>query len=213
MKLSILIPTVPSRILTTYPKLVNSVLSQIGDRKDVEILALFDNHCRWSGRKRENLLNMAQGTHAVSFDDDDRIADDYISSVMGALNQNPDTDCIVYDILCTINKVTPGILCLYDKDFDGPRYLEKASKHGWGGPPTHNMVYKVSNVINIPWGRDNPKDDWKFAYDAVWAKRAASTIKNQIRINKTLYFYDKDMTKRQEVSTYLDKWGITPVKR
>ncbi len=201
MKLSILIPTVPSRISTTCLKLVRSVISQIGNRNDIELLTLLDNHCSSSAIKRQNLLSIAQGRYVVFFDDDDRIANNYISLIMGILDKTSDVDCIVYDILCIRDGARPGILCWYDKNFDT---LKRPLKYGWSGPPTHNMVYKTSNIINIPWGYK-----WRFDYDSIWAKKAALTIKNQIRINKTLYFYDSVSTKPKEYFCYLNKYGIS----
>ena len=54
----------------------------------MEIIGLFDNKKRSVGEKRQDLLNLAKGQYLVFIDDDDRISDDYISSIIQAMNEN-----------------------------------------------------------------------------------------------------------------------------
>ena len=49
---------------------------------------MFDNKKRSVGEKRQDLLNLAKGQYLVFIDDDDRISDDYISSIIQAMNEN-----------------------------------------------------------------------------------------------------------------------------
>jgi hypothetical protein len=63
MKLSILIPSVPSRRKFFLDRLLDDLEKQIGDRNDVEILVLYDNKKRSLGQKRSDLLNLAHMYH------------------------------------------------------------------------------------------------------------------------------------------------------
>jgi glycosyltransferase involved in cell wall biosynthesis len=69
--LSILVPTVPSRVATMFPKAIQAILGQITDHKEVELLGLFDNKARTTGAKRNALLDIARGEYVVFIDDDD----------------------------------------------------------------------------------------------------------------------------------------------
>lgn len=190
IKLSILVPTVPSRLTTFYPRIMNDLLKQTGNNPEIEIIALFDNKKRTIGQKRQDLLNLAQGTHLVFIDDDDRISGNYIKTIMDVLNDNLETDCIVFDSICKING-NPGILCKYGIEFEYGYILDGAE---WRGKPAHTMVYKSSIAkkhiySNIPNGED-----------VDWVKRACLDIQEQTRINEVLYFYDADYNSTSETA-------------
>lgn len=183
IKLSILIPTIPRRYKTFFPSLVDELLRQIGDRKDVEIVGLFDNKLRKIGEKRQDLLNLAKGEYLVFIDDDDRVAPDYIVSVIDAIYGNPTADCIVYDCIWTQNGETPR-LCKYGIEYD---YWLSADKKNWTGLPAHTMVYKSSIA------KKHLYDHINYQEDVNWVRRASKDIKNQVRINKVLYYYDYNL--------------------
>lgn len=67
IQLSILVPTIPSRLTTFYPRIMS-------DYPEIEIIGLFDNKKRTTGQKTGC---MAQGTYLVFIDDDDRISENY----------------------------------------------------------------------------------------------------------------------------------------
>jgi len=183
IKLSILVPTVPSRIELFYVKIMKELLRQIEPYKNkIELISLFDNKKRSIGKKRQEMINLAQGEYIVFIDDDDRISDDYVSQIMSSLSENPNTDCVVFDSICRVNG---GInkLCKYGIEFE---YGDINGGLEWRGKPAHTMVYAASIVkshqyIDISKGED---------YD--WVKRAYLDIKNQIRIDKVLYYYDAE---------------------
>jgi hypothetical protein len=52
VKLSILIPTVPSRVNNKFINLIENLQMQIGDKKNVEIIGLFDNKKLTVGEKK-----------------------------------------------------------------------------------------------------------------------------------------------------------------
>lgn len=187
IKLSILIPTVPSRIELFYPKLIKHLLSQTKNRNDVEIIALFDNKKRSVGDKRNNLLDLANGEYLVFIDDDDRIHDNYVDIVLKTLYDNPTADCLVYNSSTSING-GPPILCKYGIEFE----YGYISTNEWRGKPAHTMVYKSSIAKKYKFPIINHGEDM------AWVKQAYVDIKNQIRIDEVLYWYDANYTTTSE---------------
>ena len=180
VKLSILVPTVPSRIDAFYPKLIKELLNQIGSRNDIEVIGLFDNKKRTVGEKRQNLLNLANGEYLVFIDDDDRISKDYVIDIMNTIETNPSVDCIVFNCICSIEGGY-GKLCKYGIEFE---YGDILDGKEWRGKPAHTMVYKSSIAKKHSYISSN------FGEDINWVKRASQDIKTQVRIDKVLYYYD-----------------------
>ncbi len=179
IKFSILVPTVPSRLTTFYPRLINSLQEQIKNRDDIEILGFYDNKKRSVGLKRNALLNLAQGEFLTFIDDDDRIAEDYIQSIMDTIYANPTADCIVFDCITTINVTEKTTYSKYSKDF---AYSEVGDQ--WRGKPAHTMVWRSSIAKRHMFPNINNGEDVN------WVVRACKEIKNEVRIDKVLYYYD-----------------------
>lgn len=178
MKLSILVPTVPNRLETFYPRIMKVLLEQTKNTGSVEILGFFDNKKRTVGEKRQNLLDLAKGEYLVFIDDDDRISEDYVDSILQAIKENPNCDCIVFDCICKIEN-GPETYCKY-----GIEYEYKTVGQNWYGKPAHTMVYKSSIAKKHRYINSN------YGEDMDWVKKAWKDIKNQVRIEKVLYYYD-----------------------
>jgi len=178
--LSCLIPTIPARMDSFFPRLMRQLTSQ-AEGKPVELLALYDNKRLFVGRKRTALLRAAQGKFFTFIDDDDRVADDYIDQILSAIVTNPDADCIVYDSICSQNG-GPGQLCKYGIEFEYGQ-----SSNLWTGKPAHTMIWRnVEKFTELAFSDKNYGED----YD--WVGQAWPRIEKQARINKVLYFYDFD---------------------
>lgn len=94
--LSLIIPAVSTRVRSFLPVILDSLEAQIGDDPRVEVLILLDNR-RWSiGRKMNELVRMARGQYIAGLGDDDQITDDYVSSILAAIEDNPGVDCITF---------------------------------------------------------------------------------------------------------------------
>ena len=193
MKLSILVPTVPSRIDFFYPRIMKELLKQIKPYSDIELISLFDNKKRSIGKKRQEMMNLAQGEYLVFIDDDDRISDDYVSQIMTALYNNKDTDCVVFDVICKINDQKEKS-CKYGIEFE----YGDINQSEWRGKPAHIMVYKSAIAKKHIWS------DMRWAEDMDWVKRACLDIKIQARIDKVLYFYDAEYTTTSETAKLSD---------
>jgi len=104
IKLSILILSIPSRF-NIFKPLVDKLMEQIGDRRDVEILSLFDNKSLHIYEKRNELIKIARGSHITFLDDDDDVATDYILKITEAIEKNPKSDVISFNQVCYLDGV------------------------------------------------------------------------------------------------------------
>lgn len=196
IQLSILIPTVPSRVDYFFPRIIRQLQAQIGTRKDIEIVGVFDNKTRSIGAKRQDLLNLARGRYLTFIDDDDRISDDYISSIMHAIEYDAaDTDCIVYNTICTVSGGRPK-LCKYGIEFNYGDILGGAE---WRGKPAHTMVWRSSIA------KKHLFHDMGHGEDVNWVVRACKDIKSQYRIDRVLYYYDAEPLKTSECYNLSDE--------
>ena len=91
MKLSILMCAIPERERHQQMEMLSS-------HPDVEVISICDNKKRTVGRKRQDLLNLAQGDYITYLDDDDYVADDYIERVLDLIEWG--ADLINYYVDC-----------------------------------------------------------------------------------------------------------------
>lgn len=194
IKLSILVLTVPSRVYAFFPKLMTTLQTQTQKYNDIEIIALYDNKKRSVGKKRDDILKLAQGEYLVFIDDDDRITDDYIDQIMTALYENINTDCVVFDCICRVNK-GDAKLCKYGIEFE---YGDILDGKEWRGKPAHTMVYKSAIA------QKHHFSDMTYNEDYDWVGRAYRDIKEQTRIDKVLYHYDADYETTSETTGLSD---------
>jgi hypothetical protein len=144
------------------------------------------------------MINLSQGEYIVFIDDDDRISEDYVSEIMTKLYENPDADCVVFD---TILRLDGGEekLCTHGIEYEYEYGYSNKSSFFWTGKPAHTMVY-ASNIV-----KRHEYTDVGCGEDFNWVKRAYLDIKNQIRINKVLYYYDSEGSTLSEMSGISDE--------
>lgn len=177
--LSILILSLLERHKLFLPRLLNSLEVQTKG-KPVEVLVLLDNGISEIGAKRNELKRMAKGKYLCFIDDDDRIANNYVSAILGAAKTNPDV--IVFDAWVTLNGEA-GKVCKYGREFN---YENKPD--GYYRHPNHLMVHRTENV------RDVEFKDVSWQEDDEWAARVLPSIETQERIEDILYFYEYQRT-------------------
>ena len=148
----------------------------------MEIIVFSDNAKRPIGKKRNDCLLLSQGEYVCFVDDDDRISDDYISSILNSINENPDV--IVFDALITFDEQRPKLV-KYGREFD---YYEK--EDAYYRHPNHLMVHKKSNITES-------FQDIKIGEDDEWASRMLDRIVTQSRIEKILYYYEYRTTTKK----------------
>lgn len=175
--LTIVIPSIPSRMESL--NMVLKDLFQQAEGKPVEVVCLLDNRKSNLSEKRNQAIANAKGRFISFVDDDDKIEPDYVDSILKAISENPQADCIVFDVL--VHGYTPEPrLCSY-----GIEYQHGENEKAYLRKPNHVMAYKTEISRRFKYRKDLSA----ISEDTEWAERASREIKNQVRIGKTLYHY------------------------
>ena len=190
MRLSILICSIPRR-LEMLETLINGPLRFAQQHRHVEVLWLGDNKRRSIGAKRNALLSIAQGDFFAFIDDDDDVEQDYLPSILAAIEDNPDADCIVFDTI-TYN----GDTGTKKRNKVGKEYGRTETADLVTCPPTHTMVWRTSLIAPVQdCGKNILRHEFKDisqGEDVDWVDRVVPLIKKQVRIDKVLYHYHYD---------------------
>jgi glycosyltransferase involved in cell wall biosynthesis len=167
--------------------LISKLLIQVENRPDIEILGLFDNKKRSVGQKRNELLRMAQGEFLTFIDDDDDIPHDYIAAIMDCLYKNHTADCVVFNCITTINgDPKQRTFSKYSIQYEYGQVPDPTGEYQyqWRGKPAHTMVWKAEIA------KRHLYKDANYGEDVDWVVRACQEIKNEVYLDKVLYFYN-----------------------
>lgn len=179
--LSILVLTLEER--KEYLDRLMSILEpQLTD--NVEIIVESDNRENTIGKKRNNALAKATGRYIAFVDDDDRVSDDYVASILKAVSRT-DVDCCSLVGEMTID--------------DGPteRFIHSLKYSSWENkelsdgnkeyyrPPNHLNVVRREIATYI--GFD---DTLSYGEDRDYSMRLRKHIGVESSINNVLYYYD-----------------------
>lgn len=188
-KLSILIPSVPSRITTKMINLYNELERQVeklNNPKDVEILVFLDNKRRSIGYKRESLLYISRGNYVAFADDDDLVEPHYIEKAIQAINCSDGVDVITFKERVYINNNGP-----YELTFElGYRANDPVTNNNAKRPPWHCCFWKRSLAQKFHYPDSMYGEDW------VWASQAnqAATTSYHIDDFMRTYIYNDSIT-------------------
>ena len=182
MKLSILIPSVIERANTFLPKILKQLDSQYEllndeDKKEVEILTLIDNKKTIIGKKRNVMLSIAQGDYVVFIDDDDRISDDYIATLLKATKNS--SDVIAFKGEVSLNGEEPKV-CIYSMDVE----INNTRHNKYYRIPNHICCVKKEIALSVRFPAIG------FGEDNAYSKLLQPNLKTQTFIDKILYYYD-----------------------
>lgn len=157
------------------------------DQKRVEIIMLTDNKQLMLGAKRNALVDMAQGDYVVFVDDDDRLDDTYLQSLLDATSTG--ADVITFLVSVSLNGTRPKI-CRYSKDYAADRN----TGHGYERLPNHICAIKreLARMVSYP--------HLPYGEDSGYSKLLHPHLKSEHAIDKVLYHYDYclDTTEAQE---------------
>lgn len=180
MKLSILIPTINTRRNTFLPRILDQVYSQydkLKDKDEVEILVLMDNKTIVLGDKRNLMIQQAKGDYVVFVDDDDRISEDYIESILEATKEN--SDVITFNSEVSLNKKQSKI-CYFSN-----KYLEDKNRPDlYERIPNHICATKreIAQKVKFP--------SKTFQEDTAYSILLKPLLKTETNIPRVLYYYD-----------------------
>lgn len=192
--LSILIATLDNR-KDQLDKLQEDLNKQLDDNDlhdEVEILTFCDNFDYPVGMKRNELLAQSSGLFTVFVDDDDKVADDYIISIVDVIKNNPNIDCI--GIKGRLVSKSLG-----NKEFiHSIKYSNYAEdKDYYYRPPNHLNPIRAEISKQFTFPIVNRSEDYVWTMKMVDKK----VLLKEIYIDKVLYYYifDWDKTEAQKV--------------
>lgn len=179
-KLTIGVCSVLGRGTTFLPKILSQLQDQIkGYETQVELICLLDNKSIMLGEKRNMIVNMAIGEYITFVDDDDRLSDNYIQTLVNTIDNNKDIDCITFIVDVSINKGM-YIPCYYSKDylkdFNEPKAYRRI--------PNHICCVKTSIA------KETPYQNILRGEDAAYAKDLLPKLSTEVMIDEVLYYYD-----------------------
>lgn len=180
--LSILLPTTFDRRNTFYP-LLEFILKQInenGVNGIVEILIDEDNKEKSIGKKRQELLERANGEFVVGIDSDDWIADDYIERIINAINYSPDIDHIGFYERCNIDGViSKSIFSIRHKKWE-----ENADGYD------HIRCANPKSVIRTEKAKKVGFCGLRYGEDRIFSETVTAILDKEYFIDKELYYYN-----------------------
>jgi glycosyltransferase involved in cell wall biosynthesis len=195
MKLSILIASLASRqeMLEELIKELERQRDEMGlSENDVEIIVLQDNGKYPIGMKRNKLIEAANGLFVCFIDDDDEIADTYISDIYNTIINYPNIDCVGIKGIITFNGEYPTpffhsiIYKTYSQDDKGyyrpPNLLN----------PIKKEIYKNYKFAEISFGEDT---------DVAMSMCINEALKTEVFIDKVLYYYKFRPAKSEAMKT------------
>jgi glycosyltransferase involved in cell wall biosynthesis len=183
--LSILIPTLPSRInmLSMLIQRLNKQIIDFDFIDRVQILTLCDTKEFSVGKKRNMLLEMSCGKYVCFIDDDDQISDKYLFEIMRATQSNADVITFCGDYV--ENKLTTpfSISCIHRGNYNHPNIFYRLPNHLC---PVKREIAMICQFT-----------DKNFGEDSDYSERINKHIKNEFHIQDKLYFYMYDSNTSQ----------------
>lgn len=182
MILSILIPTLPERV-DKFNKLFFDINFQLEMQNAfglVEVLIDEAPKGKSIGKKRNELLEKAQGEYICFIDDDDKVSNDYIRLILKALKQKP--DCVSLKGVITFNGENPKI---FEHSIKYKEYKTTENAITYERYPNHLNVIKSSIAKQFKFPEIN------FGEDTDWATqiKKSGLLKKEYYIDEILYYY------------------------
>jgi glycosyltransferase involved in cell wall biosynthesis len=176
-KLSILTPTIPGRE-KQLERLTDRLAAQIGD-SPVEHLVLCDNKRRSIGGKRQALLDIARGEYIAFVDDDDTVAEGYVSSLLTAIEKG--ADVITFRQRAIYNGLESTVVF-------GINNRDEAFNPGGTTfrAPWHVCAWRRDRVADCQFAETN------YGEDRIWAMQARRRARTGYHIDRVLHTYIHD---------------------
>lgn len=136
-----------------------------------------------TGTKRNQLIEQSQSDYFSFCDDDDMVSDQYVDSIMRAIEQRPDV--VTFNGYMTTNGKQRRNFTIKL----GEKYEERDGQYYRF--PNHLCAFKRDKVRHIKFPDQYVQEDWH------WAKSIhdKGLLKTEVHINADLYWYDFDSYK------------------
>lgn len=204
IKLAIAIPTLPNRLRKNFEPLYVKLMSQIGDRKDIQIVSIIDNRTMSIGRKRTALFNISSAKYTCIIDDDDDIVSDFIPTLSDIITDDLNVDVICYNQLASIHgkKWTIKTSLKHNNihPFDQLATDSSGNPIPCQRPPWHWCAWKTDFVKSIPFGDSNCHED------AFFVKEASKLAKTEFILDKIMCIYNESQT------PFTSAFGVNDIK-
>lgn len=176
-KWEILVLSVHSRF-RQLDRLVSELLIQTESYPDVDVVILTDGISHEVGRKRTALLNLSQAEYVSFIDDDDLVAEDYVSSIYPLLDGK--NDYVGFKVAYYQNgKLEPKPM-VHDAKFED----WGEDEDGWYRHITHLNPIKREIAVQFPFeGMAREDYHWSMAI------KASGLVKEYAFVDKPLYHY------------------------
>ena len=191
IKLSILILSIPSRLEIFLP-LLNKLSSQIGESDEVEILSLLDNKSLHIYEKRNELMNIARGTHLTFLDDDDDVSEEYIKKITKSISANPTADVISFNQQCFLQGVEARVFAKMGNPHEDVKINPLTGKYkDTLRPPYHWCIWKTPLAQSESFkGVYSGGDSGQSMEDIDWLKRLYPKVSNSVYLeDEFLHIY------------------------
>lgn len=181
MKLSILIPSIPERLEQLSKVMLNYslLIEKYNLTGAVELLSICDNKTRSIGKKRSDLITIAQGEYIVISDDDDRLTEKYFEHIMDRMNIG--VDVITYKQFARINNEYSFVDFGLNRSIQDFVHIGITQRPAWHCCTWKREVVKDVQFEDINWGEDHN-----------WAIRANELAKTESHINEICHIYEHD---------------------
>ena len=179
-KLSILICSLQNRSVI-IKTLLDVLLPQLNN--DVEVLINSDGGERSTGKKRNELLDIATGDYIVFIDDDDVVSTNYVSLILEAIKTDPDV--IGMHLLMTTrgrNECRTYHSLKYRTWYDEPDPDRKGLKRYFRNPNHLNPV-KREHAVATRFPEKNVGEDHDYS------TRLLPLLNTEVYIEKPIYHY------------------------
>lgn len=177
--LSILIPSIPERLdkLKYVIAFYESMIAKYGI--DAEILSFTDNKKRSIGRKRTDLLRLAQGEYVVMSDEDDRLTRRYFENIVSAIDTK--SDVITYSQFARINDDFTFVDFRLRGENEYQNNIGVTKRPAW-----HCCTWKRDVVKDIEFS------DTNYGEDDAWQREANRLAVTEHHIPEVCHIYEHD---------------------
>lgn len=163
------------------------------ESKLFEVVIASDNKEMTLGEKREWLYKYANGEYSWQIDSDDLISEDAIQLILNAIELQP--DCITFQEHCEMNGkyFTSNHSLKYEDwadNFDGFDFTRT---------PFYKSVIKTTIAQSVPF------EKIRYGEDHAWSRALKPHLKNEIHIDKELYYYIHN----SKPEDHAERYGIT----